>query len=348
MAAGTTGAFAQLIGGGGTPLAGGTANSALAAPNAIVDLGSKFLRDNANQAKASQYAPGANNPAGGGADMSESSANAVRWRSWFETYGVRSQTSAQNLFTGDTRRNIGGIAGLGVTLPAGWSFGASVDQGHTKIDIRDLPQSSKIDLTQFGANAVYETGPWTFTAAGIHGIGDIRSRRYDAGGEITASYDASLWGAIGEVSYYWSSGQWRLVPKAGMDWTRISVDAFGETGGAIPVSATAQNTERLRAFASAEIGYYWMSGSTMYDLGAYARVVNILSQEVDSVTATALSGNALPRNVAGILDDRFEFAAGASGTVKVSDNLRFYAIYDGRFRDGFVAHGGTLGVELRW
>jgi len=32
----------------------------------------------------------------------------------------------------------------------------------------------------------------------------------------------------------------------------------------------------------------------------------------------------------------------------VSDALRLYAIYDGRFRDGFTSHAGTLGLEYRW
>ena len=40
--------------------------------------------------------------------------------------------------------------------------------------------------------------------------------------------------------------------------------------------------------------------------------------------------------------------AGASASVKLSDALRLYAIYDGRFRDGFSAHAGTLGFEYRW
>jgi uncharacterized protein with beta-barrel porin domain len=339
-------AFAQSLA--PSQLPSGIANSALSAPSAISDLASKFLRDTANQAKASQFAPGANNPGGGGADIADGISAAPRYRSWLEGYGTRSQTGAQNQFTGDMRRSYGGIAGLGMTLSPGLSVGASVDQGRTKIDISVLPQSSRIDLTQFGANVVYETGPWTFTAAGIHGIGHIRARRSDAGGEIAASYDASLWGAIGEVSYYWSSGQWRIVPKIGIDWTRISVDPFVESGGAVPITATRQNTERVRAFAGAEAGYYWMAGTTLYDLSVYGRVVDILSQDVDSVFATANVAGYSPRTIAGIVDSRFEFDTGASATMKISDNLRFYLIYDGRFRDGFSAHGGTLGVELRW
>ena len=228
------------------------------------------------------------------------------------------------------------------------SFGVSVDQGRTDIDIQNLPQSSRIDLTQIGANAIFESGAWSLAFAGIHGFGDVRSQRFDTGGQINANYDASLWGAIAELSYYWSSGSWRIVPKIGIDWTEISVDPFIENGGAIPVAATAQETRRTRAFVGAEIGYSWFAGQTLYDIGVYGRAIDILSQDVDSVLATAANGNALPRLIPGIIDDRFEFNGGVSTTVRFSDTARMYLIYDARLRDGFSAHAGTLGFEFRW
>lgn len=330
-------------------------NSYLSAPGAIFDLSSKFLRDNAQQAASSSKNQGALDTLGGGADLAAGAGDSAArpsYRFWAEGYGLRSRTGAQNAFTGDDRKTWGGIAGLGMTLPSGWSAGASVDQGQTKIDVRNLPQSSRIDLTQIGGNIAYETGPWTFTAAGIHGVGDVKARRTDAGGAISADYDVKLWGAIGEVSYYWSSGSataaWRVVPKIGIDWTRIEIDPFTESGGAIPVIATGQNTERVRGFAGAEVGYSWLVNKTLFDIAGYARVVDIFSQNVDSVLARAANGAALPRLVAGVTDERFEFDAGASTSVKLSDALRLYAIYDGRFRDGFTAHAGTIGLEYRW
>ena len=117
---------------------------------------------------------------------------------------------------------------------------------------------------------------------------------------------------------------------------------------AIPVTATAQTTDRFRGFAAAEVGYSWLINKTVFDIAGYARVVDIFSQDIDSVLATATNAAALPRLVPGVLDNRFEFDAGLSSSVKVSDALRLYAIYDGRFRDGFTSHAGTLGLEYRW
>ncbi len=209
-------------------------------------------------------------------------------------------------------------------------------------------QQATVDLTQLGVNASVDSGPWTFSLAFIHGFGDIHSSRADGGGAITADYGTKIWGAISEVSYYWSSGNWRIVPKIGIDWTRSRNDSFRESGGALPVNATAQAIARVRAFAGAETGYTWFSGQTLYDVSAYGRAVEIVAQNVEPVTVAAINGTAAPRQIPGVFDARFEFDAGASASVRLSNLTRFYAVYDGRFRDGYHAHGATLGVEFRW
>jgi outer membrane autotransporter protein len=211
-----------------------------------------------------------------------------------------------------------------------------------------VAQSATVDHTQIGANGSIDSGPWTFSTAVIYGFGNIHANRSDGGGAISAAYDTWLFGAVNEVSYYWSSGNWRLVPKVGIDFTHIHNDAFAESGGTLPVSATAQVTNRARAFAGAEAGYSWFVDKTLYDISAYGRAVEIIHQSVDAVTLTALDGTSTPSVVPGVTDARFEFDAGASASVRLSNLTRLYAVYDGRFRDGFTAHAGTLGIEFRW
>ena len=40
--------------------------------------------------------------------------------------------------------------------------------------------------------------------------------------------------------------------------------------------------------------------------------------------------------------------AGATLSAKVTDAVRLYAVYDGRFRSNFTSHTGTAGVEFRF
>ncbi|MBI4274639.1 MAG: autotransporter outer membrane beta-barrel domain-containing protein, partial [Rhizobiales bacterium] len=241
-------AGAQGGGGGPLTLSSNIGNANMAASNSVFDLTNKFLRDLANQSDTGRFAPGGFNPGGGGASEQRD----PHWRFWSEGYGLWSRTGAQNVFTGDKRTSYGGIAGLGYTLAPGVNIGMSVDQGHTKINLPVVAQRATVDLTQIGLNGSIDSGPWTFSIAFIHGFGDIHTHRSDGGGPISASYGTKISGAVGEVSYYWSSGHWRVVPKIGIDGSHGHNDAFVESGGSLPVTATEQSTFRARAFAGVE------------------------------------------------------------------------------------------------
>lgn len=348
-------AMAQGGGGGGPPpLSAITGNIHLSSSSTLFDLSSRFLRVLGNEAAwHSTGAPRANNPGGGGADMPAAAVPGTpapvgeRYRTWFEGYGLQSRMDPQGDFRGDRRETWGGIAGFGWTAAPGLSFGLSVDQGHTRIEIAPLAQSAKLDLTQIGGNAAFESGPWTFGVAVIHGFGEIDASR-GVGNPSIASYDANLWGVLTELSYLWSSGNWRLVPKLGFDWTRTETSSFTETGGPTPVRGSEQVNRRARILAGAEIGHTWFAKDIMLDLAAYGRFVDIVSLDIDPLLVTSPTGALTPRLIAGVSESRTGFDAGASASLRLSKNARLYAIYDGRFRSNFESHGGTLGLELRW
>jgi uncharacterized protein with beta-barrel porin domain len=285
------------------------------------------------------------NPEGGGADAPV----AKRYRTWFEGYAMESRTAAQGTFTGDERRAYGGIAGIGAVVAPGLQVGLSVDQGRTKVDVSNAPQGATIDLTQLGLNASYETGAWTFGAAFIHGFGSIDSARTSGPSQAIASYGARLWGAVAEVNYFIPlPNNTRLVPKAGLDWMSTKVDGFTETGGVDPVSVLDQSSNRTRLFAGAELGHSWLVGRTIFDLAAYGKVVDVVSQKSAALQLSSVTGAALPTTIQGVEESRFGFETGATGSVFLTDAARLYAIYDGKFRDGYQQHGGTLGLEIKW
>jgi uncharacterized protein with beta-barrel porin domain len=325
------------------PVPDTNANTAVSAGFAQFDLGSHFLKFLGDQAGVNWQ--GAPNPSGGGADAPPA-ATAPVYRTWGEAYGLRTQTGAQTDFAGDTRRSVGGVAGFGMTVAPGAMIGLSVDQSHTKIDVSNLPQTATLDLTQIGLNGIYEIGPWAFSGAGVYGFGKINSDRDTGLGTATAAYNARLFGTVGEASYYYGFGNSRIVPKFGLDWMRTETDAFSETGGFGAVSVPTQVAMRARAFAGAEIGHTWIMDSRMFDLSAYGRVVDIFARQVPTLVLTA-SGFS-PQTVQGVAESRLGFDTGMMASYRFARNARVYAGYDGRFRDGYQAHGGTLGVEVRW
>ncbi len=311
--------------------------------SSLFDLATRFLRHLGTEAgNASAGPPLASNPQGGGADDQQ----ALRYRAWFEGYGLWSHVKAQDAFPGDSRSTNGGVAGLGFTPVPGASFGASVDQSRTKIAILGLPQSATIDLTQVGANASFDSGPWTLALAAVHGFGDVDSQRQDIGNAIaSANYGVKLWGALGELSYLWTSGMFRIVPKVGMDYARVQSEGFRETGSIFAVEGSDQTSSRTRVFAGAEFGNSWIVDKALFDLSVYGRAVDIVQQDIGALHVIGIGG---PVSLQGVGESRLGVDAGAAATLRLSAMTRFYAAYDGRFRDNFTSHSGTIGLELRW
>jgi uncharacterized protein with beta-barrel porin domain len=225
------------------------------------------------------------------------------------------------------------------------NVGFSIDQSRTGIDVPLAMQSATLDLTQFGFNASIDKGPWTWATALVHGFGKINSIRDTFLGNATAGYNGRIDGALTEISYYWTQDQSRIVPKAALEYVRASTGSFQEMGGLDPVSASGATLERARLLAGAEIGHYWIVDQKIVDLLAYGKFVDNFVQNISSTTVSLGPQSIL---VQGIGESQYGADAGASLSVSLSNTVRVYLNYDGKFRANLQSHQGTAGVELKW
>ena len=283
-----------------------------------------------------------NNPAGGGASESTET---PRFRTWGEAYGISARTGAQGDFVGDRRQTWGGVAGFGARIATGVNVGFSVDQSRTKIDVPLALQSATLDLTQLGFNASVDKGPWTWAVALVHGFGKINSSRDTGFGFATAGYNARIDGALTELSYYWSKDQSRIVPKGAFEYVRAATGSLQEFGGLDPVMASGATVERARFLLGAEVGHYWIFDGKIFDLSAYGKFVDNVMQNFSAVTVS-LGPQSI--TVQGIGESRYGADAGASASLSLSNTVRVYMNYDGKFRAALQSHQGTVGVELKW
>jgi uncharacterized protein with beta-barrel porin domain len=251
----------------------------------------------------------------------------------------------QGDFAGDHRQTWGGVAGLGARIAPGVNVGVSVDQSGTAIDVPVSLQSATLDLTQIGFNASVDKGPWTWAVALVHGFGKINSSRDTGAGFATAGYDGRIDGALTELSYYWTADQSRLVPKAAFEYVSASTGSFQEMGGFAPVSASGATLERSRMLLGAEIGHYWIVDYKILDISAYGKFVDNFEQNLSSVTVSLGPQSIM---VQGIGESRYGADAGASLSVSLSNAMRLYLNYDGKFRSALQSHQATMGVELKW
>ena len=315
-------------------------NVQLSAHAAQLDIGSNFLQRLGREAIYG-YAM-RENSGGGGASRDTAS---PLYRSWAEVYGLTSRTGAQGDFVGDHRKTIGIVGGIGATLAPGLSIGLSVDQSRTKIDVPLAFQNATLDLTQIGGNVSYTNGPWTVALAGVHGFAGIDTRRATGAGDAASTYRGRIDGVLAEVNYLFARGQSRIVPKLAFEHVSAKTDGFQESGGLNPVVVAGASGDRSRIMAGAEIGQYWVVGQQAIDVSAYGKFVDNFSQNVGAVQ---VSLGASSISVQGIRESQYGADAGAQASWIISNYVRLYANYDGRYRDGFQSHQGTGGIELKW
>lgn len=317
-------------------------NSMVSSGAAVTNLGSSFLERLNNQQTNGFSRMLRTNPGGGGASEAT---DAPRYRTWFEGYGMSANNGPLGLFVGDTRKTWGGVAGIGARVAPGFNVGLSVDQSRTSIDVPLALQSATIDLTQLGFTASVDSGPWTWASAAVHGFGNINSRRDTGFGLATAGYNARLDGVISEISYYWSKDQNRIVPKASFEYVHARTGSLQEFGGLDPVTATAATVDRARVFVGAEVGHYWIVDQKIFDVSAYGKFVNNLVQNFSDIT---VSLGAQSVTFQGIGESRYGADAGASASLSLTNTMRIYANYDGKFRAATQSHQGTVGLEVKW
>jgi uncharacterized protein with beta-barrel porin domain len=322
-----------------------TSNAHRSSQATLFDVGSQFLQRFNAVYSFRTAASAANNAQGGGAEPSTE----PRYRTWFESYGLRSHTDSRGDFTGDSRKTYGGVAGVGALVAPGLNLGISVDQSQSLINVVGFDQRGRIDLTQVGGIASYENGPWNINATLVRGFGDVHSSRVDVGGASTAAYQAGLWAAMTEFSYYFGlPDNTRLVPKLTFDWMRTRTDAFTEIGGTTPIAGSAVTASRVRMLIGGELGHSWLVDRRIMDVSVYARFVDNLKQDFGAIQITDTTGVNLPQFVAGIRESNLGADAGAALSAKVTDAMRLYIVYDGRYRSNLTSHSGTVGAEFRW
>jgi len=328
-----------------TPTPGITViSSDISAGQAVGNLGSNFLERLGNQATNGVNRIGRSNPGGGGASEST---EAPPFRAWVESYGISSRTDAQGDFAGDRRTTWGGVAGIGATVSPGVNVGLSVDQSRSKIDVPLAFQWATLDLTQIGGSFSIDKGPWTLAGAFVHGVGRINSNR-DTGANIaTSSYSATVDGGLVELDYYWMLNESRIVPKLAFEYVRSSTDGFAEQGSNFfLVTAGPAVAERARMLLGAEVGRYFIIDQKILDLSAYGKFVDNFYQNFSPVLVSIPGFQSV--SVQGIGESRYGADAGAAASLSLTNRLRLYARYDGRFREAFVSHQGTMGLEVRW
>jgi outer membrane autotransporter protein len=116
-------------------------------------------------------------------------------------------------------------------------------------------------------------------------------------------------------------------------------------GGLDPVSVSGATLERARILLGAEVGHYWIVDQKILDVSAYGKFVDNFEQNLSQVAVTLGPESIM---VQGIGESRYGADAGAALSVSLTNTVRLYLNYDGKFRSNLQSHQATAGVEVKW
>lgn len=251
---------------------------------------------------------------------------------WGELYHFRVNQSG--------RRDAWGLAaGFGLALAPGVTLAAGIDHGNLDIDVPGALETGEVELTELGASLRIESGPFTASLAAVHGFGNAETRRTIIGASA-ADYDVRLTGVALDFSYAIETGGWTLRPGAGLDYLRLSTDAFTETD-TLGLIVGDEKAGRLRGSAGLAVERDFGAVA----LGASVRYLAVLDGEERSlpVAFAAAPGRSLEMRGP---DEPDGLLLGARLGISLAPRATLSIGYDGRFGGDYDAHAGTVGLRI--
>lgn len=265
---------------------------------------------------------------------------------WAEFHGATARSSAGGGIPGDRRDAYGFAGGFIAPLSETFMLGVGVDHGRTDIALdSDFAETGVVTLTELGVNAGFRSRGWFANAAATYGFGDADTTHAVAGAS-TASYDLRTWGLLGEAGYRFDLGGLRVTPSIGGDHVDLRTHSFTETGG-LALVAPSHSADRTRAWLGLDVGHTRrLASAGAFDLSGYGRVVQVLSGDERLLPVAFAVAPAVPMTITGNRENRTGFDLGARASYSFNSNASLFVAYDGRFRDGFDAHQGRIGLKL--
>ena len=189
-----------------------------------------------------------------------------------------------------------------------------------------------------------------FVNGSVHfGIQDADIAMESAGlvGRGTGDYSNEQFGAQFEFGRTVALGEGRLIPTAGLSWTRVGSDSFDLSDGATTVTESFSSKDQVQGKLGARYEQdYQTDNGGLFRPAVYGNFGYDFAS--DEVTTT--------RNFGGVLinDQQAEVAEesvgfGAAFTYETPDRMTAVQVgYDGEYRDEYLSHSGKVRLSFRF
>ncbi|HEX5006422.1 MAG TPA: autotransporter domain-containing protein [Hyphomonadaceae bacterium] len=268
---------------------------------------------------------------------------------WTKIYGGTRRQDDDEGFAGYTGDGWGVALGVDRSLSPNLIVGAALSYSKDSLSYDDQRRGSKddIDGTQISAYASQEFGAFYLDYMAAYVSRSVSGTRASVPGFATADYDGDQFGV--RVDGGWPiavSPGWTVTPQASLDWSRLELDDYTETGGgALGLAVESRSADALWSSLGAELEFESiMSGAMVRPFARAHWLHNFEDDGLDS-TAAFVAGGASFTTLGQPLEDD-SFVVGAGVNLYSGDFFSAGFAYDATLSETYQSH--VLQARARW
>jgi len=246
------------------------------------------------------------------------------------------------------RLTTGGLTvGADYRLTEEFALGVAMGYANTRADLTD---DGRIDADGARGNlyGVWFDGGWHIEAMAGGGWTIYDTRREALAGKAKGDTDGNELEGLLSGGYDWQAGPWSFGPQVVVQYARVAIDSFKETGSMAPLEIKSQSADALHSQVGAHLIYRAKAGSVvlMPELRASWKHQYLASTAtLESQFATG-AGNVF--DVDGSSLGRDSLVVGAGLSVQWTEDVSTYLNYDTELaRSNYGQHTVNLGIRIR-
>lgn len=277
----------------------------------------------------------------------------AQWGFWAKGYGNWGKRDGSDIDE-KYKYNTGGIAiGLDKKVNPALLVGASFGYAHTKLDMDDVDEDSKIDSYQASIYGVFSCKPWY-----VDGILSYGYNKYDTsrtffmpgglGFGTDANYHGQSFTGYLEAGYRAKVNGFDLIPMASLQYSKIWMESFDESGaGILSLYVDSENADSFLGTLGIRIRKELVSEEGTFIPEFRARWVHEFSNSDYKVNA-GFGGSPGIFTVRTDRPDRDSALLGLGVNAVLKNNTSFFANFDANFGNEQQNYLGSVGFRYRW
>lgn len=223
-------------------------------------------------------------------------------------------------------------------------FKAGVGYGYTNGEIDAFMRDIDVATHTGFVYGEYKPGNWFVNGIASYSFADYDERKNVAGRSYKADYDTENFSLQVMSGYDTAWGDVSLTPSVGLRYNHIRRDGY--TDG-IGQRVSGDRMDVLTAVAGAKISKDFQSdGGTWWRPEANLDLAYDLVSDAESAVVGVSNGSSYL--VEGERLDRLSVEAGLGVTVDVNEHVELNAGYEGRFRQDYQNHTGSLNAKYKF